>query len=467
MDTDAYAHHIIARDIILSPGNLSLHWVWLPLFHYLSAGAIILGANFTTLRFANIILWSIIPFILFFYLYNRNKENNLFIALLASLICALSPIGILMGTTAQPEPLFVLLILCFSFLCDRKKYITASIILTLGCMLRYEAWSILLFVGIYFFWYVTKNKSLKIDKGYKIYSIIIIPSLFILAWALLRWESDGYLFGFINQTKVFANDALKEENSFGGGIFKFIKDLFFYPLWIPMLFMGINLIFVPFGILKTKKENRWLFISGFAILSFISLSWIMKSNLGLNRHFVSLIPLYAVLTANGVLVIAPFLQKHIFLHINKFKKLHFLTSTRLLLIILFITSLFYLSMWLYIWRYAFKDGYPERKEGAEYLKSTNSNATIYCNDAILEIFSNIDFKRFNHIWMDSAPNLFEIIKSEADKEGEVYIVTSEDKYSKFKDLGEVVFESNQNRKTNFRVIIMKVKKNEFFISPVY
>jgi hypothetical protein len=60
--------------------------------------------------------------------------------------------------------------------------------------------------------------------------------------------------------------------------------------------------------------------------------------------------------------------------------------------------------------------------------------------------------------MDTAPNLDKIIKTEADKDGEVYIVTSEDKMNKFQGIGEIVFKSERNAKTNFSVVILKVKK---------
>jgi hypothetical protein len=182
----------------------------------------------------------------------------------------------------------------------------------------------------------------------------------------------------------------------------------------------------------------------------------LKSNLGLNRHFVALIPLYAVLTANGVTTIAPYIQKYIFRHLNKYNTLGFLSSTRLLLIILFITSAFYLSMWLYIWQYGFREGYPERKEASEFLRNINSNATIFCNDAILEVFSNIDYRRFNHIWQETTPHIDKIINDEAIKEGEVYVVTSEDKLKNLNGIGKIIFSSNYNKKTNFKVLILKV-----------
>ena len=35
VDTDAYGHFAIARALLHEPANLSVHWVWLPGYHYL------------------------------------------------------------------------------------------------------------------------------------------------------------------------------------------------------------------------------------------------------------------------------------------------------------------------------------------------------------------------------------------------------------------------------------------------
>jgi 4-amino-4-deoxy-L-arabinose transferase-like glycosyltransferase len=82
------------------------------------------------IRIANVFVWAIVPVTLFFFLYNQKSENNLFIALISSLLCALFPIGILMGTTAQPEPLFTLLLLLFAIAASKEKYLLSSILLT-------------------------------------------------------------------------------------------------------------------------------------------------------------------------------------------------------------------------------------------------------------------------------------------------------------------------------------------------
>ncbi|MCX6163321.1 MAG: hypothetical protein NTU73_00400, partial [Ignavibacteriae bacterium] len=222
--------------------------------------------------------------------------------------------------------------------------------------------------------------------------------------------------------------------------------------FIPALFSGINLIFIPFGFSKCIRQNRWLIYSGLGILAFITLSWMMKSNLGLNRHFVALIPLYSTLTAYGLLTVSEYLKK-----VNT--KLGFLKKINIkysLLIITFVSCLVYLIMWLYIWNNNFEYGYTDKKSTAEYLKNIPDNKTIFCNDAIVEIFSNINFKRFNHIWMENNPDASEMILQTSNKEDYVYVVISEEKWKNIKNIGEIIYRSPVNKETNNKILILKV-----------
>ena len=433
----------------MSPGDLSIHWVWLPLFHYLSAGAILIGAGMDSIRFINVAIWFVTPLILFGYLYKFEKENKLFIAFLSSLLCALFPVGILMGTTAQPEPIFSLLILLFVIFASEERYLISSIILGLACMLRYEAWAVLFAVFLLYFFEIFKAKKFILDS--RILNFII-PGIFILVWAILREPFDGKLFGFLTQTQEFANDALKEKNSFQGGFFKIVKDFFHYPIFIPLIFTGLNVLFLPFGIKSFYRNNKWFLFSGTGILVFITVSWMMKSNLGLNRHFVSLISFYSVLSAYGILNVSQDLQKY-FKSKKRFKSINIKKS---LLTIIFITCISYLVMWLYIWQADNTEGFPERKAAVEYFKTIDNGKTVFCNDAIFEISSNLDMKRFNHVWMENNPAAFETIKQFARNEGNVYIITSTNKIQNLNSLGKIIFKSPANSKTNADVIILRV-----------
>jgi len=449
IDTDAYVHHTIARQIIMSPKDLSIHWVWLPLFHYLSAGVILIGAGMEAVRIINIFIWASIPIALFLFLYNQDREKNLLLAFLSSIFCSLFPVGILMGTTAQPEPLFALLILLFVITASNNKFILSSLFLTLACLLRYEAWAVLIAVLVLYVSDIIKSRKFIFDK--RILNFLL-PGVFILIWAVLREPFDGKFFGFLFQTQKFANDALQETNSFQGGLLKILWDFIHYPVFIPVIFSGINMIFVPFGFVSCLNKNKWLMYSGISILVFITASWMFKSNLGLNRHFVSLIPLYTTMTAYGLIKAYDFLSAGS--RKNKFLKA--INAKYTLIIITFISCLVYLIMWLYIWNNNYRDEFPEKKSAAEYLRNIPDNKIIFCNDAIVEIFSNIDYRRFNHIWMENNPSAYELILQKAKSESYVYIISTPEKWKQINNIGEKIYQSPLNSSSSSSVLIIKI-----------
>ncbi len=67
IDTDAYAHHMIARAILADPHDLAVHWVWLPLFHYAQVPLVALGGTMDVVRWINVGLSAALPVVLFAY----------------------------------------------------------------------------------------------------------------------------------------------------------------------------------------------------------------------------------------------------------------------------------------------------------------------------------------------------------------------------------------------------------------
>src|SRR5580700_3451993 len=68
VDTDAYAHHMIARAILADPRDLAVHWVWLPLFHYAQVPLVALGGTMDTVRWVNVVASGALPVALYAYL---------------------------------------------------------------------------------------------------------------------------------------------------------------------------------------------------------------------------------------------------------------------------------------------------------------------------------------------------------------------------------------------------------------
>src|SRR5580658_5914827 len=67
IDTDAYAHHMIARAILADPRDLAVHWVWLPLFHYAQVPLVALGGTMDHVRWLNVVLAAALPVAVFAY----------------------------------------------------------------------------------------------------------------------------------------------------------------------------------------------------------------------------------------------------------------------------------------------------------------------------------------------------------------------------------------------------------------
>src|SRR5580698_545664 len=76
VDTDAYAHHMIARAILADPRDLAVHWVWLPLFHYAQVPLVALGGTMNDVRWANVALSAALPVLLFTYVRSTTRPGR-------------------------------------------------------------------------------------------------------------------------------------------------------------------------------------------------------------------------------------------------------------------------------------------------------------------------------------------------------------------------------------------------------
>ena len=65
LDTDAYGHAVLGRYTWDDPGNLQIHWVWLPLWHFFFGLCGALGLGFQFVRLFDIALSAVIPVLVF------------------------------------------------------------------------------------------------------------------------------------------------------------------------------------------------------------------------------------------------------------------------------------------------------------------------------------------------------------------------------------------------------------------
>lgn len=423
IDTDAYAHHMIARAILSDPRDLAVHWVWLPLFHYVQVPLVALGGSMEVVRWTNVVLAAALPVALFLYVRRtaRSRASLLpaeAIALVAALLAAVCPIAMQMGTTAQPEPLFALVILGVAIAFQEQRAGWTAALLAIAVMLRYEAWASLAVVAA---WAAMRRGR----RG--TWLMVAWPVAAILAWAALRRPVDGAWFAFLRQTKEFANDATHAR-------FGVARDAAYYPVFVAWRVMGSALPLVPFGIVRTVRQQGARFVLVLAAcLGFVSLSWITRSSLGLDRHFVCVVPLYAAFAAQGVAAIAD--------AIAGWTRRQ--GAGRGVAAGLAIASLcgmcVQLDVWMGFWRASIVRGWPDRASTAAFVRALPGDPTIFCDEATLEIPTGLSWRRFDRHWVDD-PHTWDLIEDAARRRGVVYVATWRRKLARHEAPGrEIVF----------------------------
>jgi hypothetical protein len=461
IDTDAYAHHMIARAILADPRDLSVHWVWLPLFHYLQVPLIALGGTMNDVRWANLALAAALPAVLFAYVRRTARAVGTAMtsdetALVAALFAAGCPIAMQMGTTAQSEPLFALLALGIAITYEERRYLAAAGLLAVAVVVRYEAWAILATAGAVSafeqiqFW-VRRRRGLPAESPpLRRWLIVALPVVPILAWAVLRRPVDGRWFGFLGDTHEFASQAVVDKGA-GRGLLGLARDALYYPAYVAVRVLGPVALLAPFGVVRTWREQGPRFVLVLAAcLGFVSLTWIQRSSLGLDRHFVAVVPLYATFGAQGVAAIAETLAGWIGSVVRGGRFAEGRGRTLLARGIAAVLSLgalaglaVMLDVWMGFWRGSIERGWPERTALGAFLRTLPNDAPIFCDDATLEILSGVDRHRFDRHWIDD-PATWTTIGSVARAHGVAYVATWRRKLIGHEPAGAIVFHATES-----------------------
>lgn len=464
-DSDAYGHHAIARQILVNPRDLTVHWVWLPLFHYAQAVAVFFGATLDTVRLANVVVSTAVPIVLWLTLRARddsksaNATSNEGVALVAAILCALSPIAMQMGTTGQTEPSFALLTMLSAWALVRDRSKTLAVVLLLGVLLRYEAWSIL--AGVVAL--IAIERFFPTFRGTRralVWWTILPAVVGIFAWAALRRPVDGAWFWFLRGTREFANGALHAKSSFELGRAQLMKDLVRYVIEIPWRVFGWPLLLVPFGVVPTFRRHGLRFCTPFVcVLGFVTVAWILRSSLGLDRHFVALVPFYATLAAHGIFAIASFFGQ-IVRRLSAVSEHAFLAggATRAAIVAglccaTFVLSASLLDDWMSNWTHWRDEVWPDRRELAALLRTLPSNVPIFCDEPTVEVFSGLDRRRFERVGV-ADPNR---VRARVERDGEVWVVSWAANLKEVKPLGEVTWRP-RDAKPNEGLMAVRVRR---------
>jgi hypothetical protein len=447
VDTDAYAHHMIARAILADPRDLAVHWVWLPVFHYLQVPLVALGGRLCHVRYVNVVLSAVPPVVLFAFVRRtaRRDEGGFppdATALLAALFAAACPIAMQMGTTGQPEPLFALLMLGVAIAYQDRRYGAATWMLGVAAALRYEAWAAvgaIAALGLGEIAWRRRKKLAPEAEGWRVWVLVAVPIAIVVSWATLRKPFDGRWFGFLRETKQFANGVAHRSSLLEGGFSALVQDALYYPWSVARRVLGVVVFLVPFGIARTVREQGLRFVVVLlSMLGFVSLTWVMRTSLGLDRHFVVVVALYATFAAQGVATLAGALAR-----LGRRAGVRQAPATGryvagAIAIGCLCALLGSLDEWMGFWTASVARGWPKRQEFGSYLRSLPDSAPIFCDDATLELLSGLDRHRFDRHWIDD-PHTWELVENAAHARGVVYVATWTDKMRGHEQEGEIIY----------------------------
>jgi len=360
-----------------------------------------------------------------------------------------------MGTTAQPEPLFALVMLGVAIAYETDRAGAAATLLSVAVLLRYEAWAAIAAIAAVQVVEATAAlpfarswpgvARLRARRSTDGWLVVAAPVALILAWAALRRPVDGQWFGFVRQTHEFASQVAQSRGDLSQSVVRLAMDALYYPVFVAARVLGPALPLAVFGVARTVREQGARFVIVLAAcLAFVSLSWIRRSSLGLDRHFVVVVPLYAVFAAQGCAVVADAASR---LARSRWGEPAAdrvgLVAGGALAAASLAAMCVVLQIWMGFWRGSVARGWPDRVAVGAALRALPGEATIFCDDATLEILSGVDRRRFDRHWLDD-PATWDRVEQAARSDGSAYVATWRRKVIGREDAGDVVLRAGDS-----------------------
>lgn len=264
IDSDAYGHFFIAIAARRDPGNINVHWVWLPLFHFVVGALTKIGLTFRGVRLINALLATLPPLLI----WDSRRDET---ARWAAIAFAISPLLTVLGQSAQPETIFLVFIVASMHAASHQRPLRAGVWLALACMIRYEAWGAALAVGVWWLWKERTRTWL---------AFAAIPATVVAFYILFRWWTDGTLLLFLRGTR----DITKVQVAREAWTFRALVD---FPVILPWRIIGPAIFAMPLGFRTWSARERALAL-GFT--AFLLLSYYSGGSHAGERYLVSLTP---------------------------------------------------------------------------------------------------------------------------------------------------------------------------------
>jgi hypothetical protein len=384
-DTDAYGHYVIARQLLETPWNFKIHWVWLPLYHLVLAPAVALEASLDHVRAANAIGAAGPALLLFWALASRAYQPvERGVASVAALLTAVSPLMMQLGTTGQMEIFFCLLLLATTALLARRRFGGAAVALSALVLTRYEGWAVAAVVGAEL---IRQHTVARRWPRAGAWACLVAPLACVCGWAALRRLGGEPWFGFIVDNQAFAERAIDSVPS-GHDV---LRGLARYTLAVPFRAFGLALPFVLLGVARTWRQSGvWFVAPGLGIVGFLTLSSLSHSQLGLDRHFLSVVPFAATWLAHGLARVAEGLAAAARPPWRGRVGLVFAALS----VCVGASAALRLQSASAGWWELTRSALAEPRAVAEFLRSTPASSLILCDEASVEVLSGLDRSRF-------------------------------------------------------------------------
>jgi hypothetical protein len=367
LDTDSYGHAVIGRLLRDNWTDVSRHWVWLPLWHFVYTLLSFINAGLREIRLFNVALAAVLPLLLTRLLRERDLETAA--PYLAGCFASLFPLWLEHSTTGEPEPLFATLFLLTALLLEKRRRFSAGLVFAVATVLRYEAWALLPAFAL--LGYLRERKP-----AHAVY-FLIAPTVSIAAWCILHRTQTGEWLQFLRLNREFVAEARTHDTGVGPK-----HTVFWYLAMLPWEQVGYALALAPFGLLALLRRKQFaILVPGIWLLGFVSYGWVRGQHLGLPRHFYTVVPLYAVAMAYGPIAIGAWFHAH------SQKVAGALAAAGLL------TSAHYCFTNFKQLREVERHAFTSEREAARAL-SFASPGIIFCDLPRVEVFSRLESERF-------------------------------------------------------------------------
>jgi hypothetical protein len=295
-DTDAAGHLGIARAVIADPGNVAVHWVYLPAYHLVLAAFLLLGLGADAIRIVNCTLASLVPLFVLGYGASarardeRDPERHA--PWMAAALCAVSPLVNLLGTSAQQETLFTLLVLGAVWAFDVRRFALAGAILGIASLVRYEAWgAVALLVALRAIGALRLLAGRLPERVARVCALpfaVVAPSLVAIGgWLLAHKLREGEWLGFLRELYRYTHEQRAALH----------RDITWFPIEQPLFVFGSVVAILFFvGLRRAWRPSH---VIPLGVYVFLLGAYLFNGALGSARYYESLTPFVALAAAYG------------------------------------------------------------------------------------------------------------------------------------------------------------------------